>query len=403
VSSTVLVIGSRGFIGRHVRQALEAAGHRVRRADRPEVDFARPLEAAAWRERLAGVDVAVNTVGIFREQAGASFEAVHVRGPLALFQACADAGVRVIQLSALGADPSAPTPFLRTKFRADEALLALAVPSLVLQPSLVFGPGGRSASLFMRLAALPWIPLPGDGEQRVQPVRVDDVAQAVVRAVERDDFPRARVAVVGPVAMSLRELIGRIRASLGLRPARFVAVPRALVAWAAGLRMGLLDRDSLAMLERGSVADAARFAQLLGRDPAPVPGPLDATMRTRAQLAWLLPLLRVSLAAVWLTAGVVSFGLYPVSDSMALLARTGLTGPAASIALYGAATLDIVMGLATLFAPRRGLWLAQIGLIAAYTAIITIFLPEQWLHPYGPVVKNLPILAALAMLHQLDR
>jgi uncharacterized membrane protein YphA (DoxX/SURF4 family) len=126
-------------------------------------------------------------------------------------------------------------------------------------------------------------------------------------------------------------------------------------------------------------------------------------MRTRAQLAWLLPLLRVSLAAVWLTAGVVSFGLYPVSDSMALLARTGLTGPAASIALYGAATLDIVMGLATLFAPRRGLWLAQIGLIAAYTAIITIFLPEQWLHPYGPVVKNLPILAALAMLHQLDR
>src|SRR6059058_4772759 len=103
--------------------------------------------------------------------------------------------------------------------------------------------------------------------------------------------------------------------------------------------------------------------------------------------------MRLTLAAVWITAGVVSLGLYPVADSLALLARTGLTGKLAYVALYVAALLDLALGIATLALRRRRLlWLGQMALIAGYTAIISVWLPEQWLHPYGPVVKNLPIL-----------
>jgi hypothetical protein len=71
--------------------------------------------------------------------------------------------------------------------------------------------------------------------------------------------------------------------------------------------------------------------------------------------------------------------------------------------LYGAAALDFAFGLATLFLPRRRLlWLLQIALILLYSVIITIKLPEFWLHPYGPILKNLPMLAALYMLYTLE-
>jgi len=184
-------------------------------------------------------------------------------------------------------------------------------------------------------------------------------------------------------------------------------VPMSLVRLAARLGVGLLDRDTLAMLERGNTGDAARFSELLGRWPraprafvaperAPQARRLAAVTTTRA-------LLVPAIAFVWLATAMVSAGIYPVADSLQLLARVGLTGTGALVALYGAALLDLVMGVATLaLRRRRVLWVAQALLILGFTAIITIALPEQWLHPFGPVTKNLPMLAALWFLHQTE-
>ena len=74
--------------------------------------------------------------------------------------------------------------------------------------------------------------------------------------------------------------------------------------------------------------------------------------------------------------------------------------------LYGAAVLDLLLGVLTLAAParwRRWVWLVQLALIGGYTVLITFFLPEYWLHPYGPISKNLPILAAILLLWGLER
>jgi hypothetical protein len=112
----------------------------------------------------------------------------------------------------------------------------------------------------------------------------------------------------------------------------------------------------------------------------------------------------MSLAAVWLVAGVVSMGIYPIDESYALLARVGITGSLAPPALYGAAALDIAFGLGTLFLrDRRFLWIAQVILIGVYTVAITFFLPEFWLHPFGPLIKNLPILAVILLLYELEK
>jgi uncharacterized protein YbjT (DUF2867 family) len=402
----VLIVGSRGFLGARISWALERAGFPVRGADRPAADLARDHDAADWEPRLDGIALVVNAAGIFHGGEGNSLEAVHARGPIALFTACARRGIPVIQVSALGATADAPTEFLRTKFAADKALLALDVPSVVLQPSLVYGEGGASARLFAMLASLPRVPLPGEGDAPVQPVHVDDVAEAVVALARSRDLRRERIAVVGPRALPLRELLEALRRAMGHGAARFVRVPRAWMRLAARLRLGLLDRDALLMLERGSVADPVRFTEVLGRKPRDArdfiaPHEAGAARRLVA-LAWMRPVLMGAVAFVWIATAIVSAGVYPVEESLALLARVGLTGAVAAIALYGAAVLDLALGMATLVLPGRWLWRIQALLIVGYTAIITVFLPEQWLHPYGPVTKNLPLLAALWLLHETE-
>lgn len=113
--------------------------------------------------------------------------------------------------------------------------------------------------------------------------------------------------------------------------------------------------------------------------------------------------LRISIAIVWIWTAVLSAGLYPVDDSLALLARVGLHGTLAVVVLYLAAALDLAIGIATLaLSRRRILWLLQLALIASYTVIITVALPEQWLHPFGPVLKNLPMMAAILLLHRSE-
>jgi hypothetical protein len=100
---------------------------------------------------------------------------------------------------------------------------------------------------------------------------------------------------------------------------------------------------------------------------------------------------------------VLSAGIYPLAESLALIARMGITGPLAVTLVYAGALVDIALGLATLLAGRRRwLWVLQAVVILGYTLMISIWLPEFWLHPYGPVVKNLPILCVLWMLYELE-
>ena len=420
----ILVAGASGVIGSALAGRLSAAGHEVVRGVR-DVDAARRLwpgaevlamdytrmgEPADWVGKLAGIDAIVNAVGIFGEQDRQTFDALHVKGPRILFEAAVAAGVgRIVQLSALGARPGAGTAFLATKGEADAALQRLPIVHTVVLPSLVFAPRGRSTRWFALLSSLPVAPLPGGGVQMVQPVHLDDLCEAVVRLLGTRD-PPPRLQTVGSTRLSLKDYLRALKRALGFGGG-FVPVPmrlaKAVLRWPV-FRAVPLTPDALAMLESGSTGDSAPLSSLLGRSPRAVesflpPGARPA-MRRDAVLGWLLPLLRYSVAALWIVTGLVSVFGFPVSDSLELLARTGLHGAFGTVALYGAAALDILLGVLVLFAPtRRASYLAQIVLVAFYTATITAFLPEYWRHPYGPVLKNLPLLAAIALLHYLDR
>jgi uncharacterized protein YbjT (DUF2867 family) len=420
----VLIAGASGFIGARLASACLLAGDTVICASRQggpaglpgarqmRLDYTGMPPPEALAEQLGGVDVVVNAVGILRERGAQTFEALHVTGPVALFSAAARAGVRrIVQISALGAQPGAIARYHASKHRADRALASLPVDGVIVQPSLVYGAGGTSAGLFELLASLPWIPLPGGGEQRVQPVHSDDVIAALMVLIHSPAAVRGVVPVAGPQPLSLRQFLSQLREALGLPPARTCAVPMPLVRLAATLGAhlpgALLDRETLGMLERGNITDPEPLARLLGRPALPVSRFVTPERRAErgvaASLRWLAPLLRLAVAATWLIAAAVSVGPYPVARSLELLRSIGVPAALAPAALYGAAALDLLLGVLTL-TPRRGRWLwnAQIAVVLAYTAIITWRLPQLWLEPFGPVAKNLPLLALLLALRELE-
>ncbi|SHL16117.1 Nucleoside-diphosphate-sugar epimerase [Nitrosospira sp. Nsp11] len=421
---TILITGATGFIGSHLVGALADMGHKIVcgvTSTPPESlggfayitnDYTRDFDVDVWKTRLAGVDVVINAVGILREHGRQTFDALHDRAPRALFAACAAEDVKVVQISALGADEKARSRYHLSKKAADDALFALSNRSVIVQPSLVYGAGGASARIFNLIASLPVIPLPGSGDQQIQPIHIDDLTEAVVALVQADRYIGQRIPLVGPRPLSLERYLSELRLLMGLGPGTFLRIPASFVDTAAQvgtwLGKGLLDVETWQMLKRGNTADPGPTRALLGRDPRPVSEFTShwgvEGLRMSALMSWLQLVLRFALAAVWLVAGVVSMGVYPVEESYALLAAVGITGGLAPVALYGAAAMDIAFGLGTLFLRhRKFLWIAQVSLIGLYTVTITFFLPEFWLHPFGPLIKNLPILAVILLLYELEK
>ena len=113
-----------------------------------------------------------------------------------------------------------------------------------------------------------------------------------------------------------------------------------------------------------------------------------------------LHLIRLTLASVWLGTALVVLCFYPQADSLQLLARVSLQGTIAVVLLHLSTAFDFLLGILTLVWPHKILWLIQAILILGYSVIISIFLPEYWQHPFGPILKNLPILLLLWLLYR---
>jgi uncharacterized protein YbjT (DUF2867 family) len=431
----ILLTGASGFIGQHLLHALLAEGHDVvcavrhpeRRDALPDhprlsaihADFAHDTDKSVWLARLSGVEAVINTVGIFRERGSQTFANLHTRTPRALFAACAESDDvhMVVQLSALGADEQADTAYHLSKKAADDYLATLPIRAAIVQPSLVYGPDGASARVFKAMASLPFVMRLGDAPQLVQPIHVDDVAAAIVTLLRQrlyadkaEGGPVRRIALVGPRALPFVDYLAALRRALGMGKLRVLPLPgavaRVLARVGGWLPGALLDPDALRMLDRGNAADPAATLRLLGRPPRDIASFVvdPGAERARAKLDWLLPVLRLAIAIVWIATAIVSAFIYPAAASYDLLARSGIPGHLRPLMLYGAAVFDLLLGLATLFLRRRRwLWLVQLALIGFYSIVIAIRLPEFLVHPYGPLTKNLPMLAAIWLLYELEK
>lgn len=271
----ILLVGASGFIGQHIGAALIDAGHEVVAASRSTgLDFNHLRTPADWIPYLQGIEAVINAVGIIAERPGQSFASLHYQAPVALFRACVDAGVkRVIQISALGADEQAFTPYQFTKKAADDVLRSLPLDWYVLCPSLVYGSGGKSTAMFKRLANLPVIPLVAHGQQQIQPVHIDDLVAAVEKCLTAEST-RQTIDVVGPHAFTFVDWLQKIRICSGKAAATVVSVPYRLALYVAPLLqhvIPLLSSDNLRMLQQGNTANVQPLVEFLGRVPRDVP------------------------------------------------------------------------------------------------------------------------------------
>ncbi len=425
----VLVTGAYGFIGAHIVAALGAADHEVICAVRGArvdsrypglsaiaCDMARDIHSEDWMPRLSGIHAVVNCAGILRERCADTFAAVHVQAPLALFRACQQMGIRrVIQISALGS--AADGEFIASKHRGDEALATLDLDWLVLRPSLVYSARGSygGTSLLRGLAALPgFVPLPGRGEQQLQPITAEDVGAAVVAALARPACTREVIELVGPEVVSLRDYLFAWRRWLGFGSPRTLAVPVVLVRMSAAigerLGHGPLGQTMMRMLERGNLgaSDASmRLHQSLGLTPRPLLRVLDETPshvqdRWHARLYFWLPALRVLIALLWIASGMLGW-LMPLAKVMASAPDSSLSTGTLLISARLTGTADLLLGMLCLlrWRPRLVLTLMLLMLLA-YTLSIGILRPTHWLDPFGGLLKNLPLIAALAILLATD-
>ena len=284
----ILLTGASGFIGRALANALARAGHEVVARSRrsvPPLDFTRATEPEQWQPHLAGIDAVVNAVGVLRDSARTPMSRIHAAAPRALFEACAQAGVRrVMHISALGIERN-PTRYAQTKRAADETLLRLTqegrLDGMVIRPSIVFGAAGESSRLFVNLSRLPVLLLPRPVLcARAQPIAVAELAEAVAALLMQQDR-RGLMELGGPEALTLGEFIASLRIQRGLDPA--LVLPLFDLATRASARLGDLVpispwcSETLALLATDNVAAPDRLATLLGR-PATPPSALLATL-----------------------------------------------------------------------------------------------------------------------------
>jgi uncharacterized protein YbjT (DUF2867 family) len=298
--SVATVFGGSGFIGRYVVKRLAAQGRVVRVAVRyPEAAlFLKPMGAvgqivplyapvqheAAVQRAVEDADLVVNLVGILAERRAGDFQRIHAEGAGRVARLAAAAGVaRLVQVSAIGADPASRSKYASSKAAGEQAVRAAFPAATILRPSVVFGPEdglfNRFATMIQRLPVMPVVA----GTTRFQPVYVGDVADAVIAGLQREAAAGATYELGGPRVLSMRELLAYILAETG-RHRRLMTVPM----WLARLQAAVLEhlpgklltRDQLLMLQRDNVvtAGAPGLAEL-GIVPTPIDLVVPAYLR----------------------------------------------------------------------------------------------------------------------------
>ena len=413
----VLVIGATGLVGAHVVQPLRAAGVDADGASRRrpagaaadhwiELDFGSLTAPQQWLPLLQGFDAVVNAVGIIRETRAGDFDRLHRAAPVALFAACEQLGLRVVQVSALGSHPQAATGYWRSKGAAEVDLLGRRMDATVIRPSLVYGDDGASSVLFRMLATLPVLMLPAAHRALVQPIHVADLADVVVRLLTTQATLPRELAVVGPRAMTMAGYLADLRRGMQAPAALVLSLPAPVARVAADLAAmapsSAFTPESLLMLERSAdgsnTADAAPAQAVLGRplrDPVTFAGPAQ---RVTAAWSWGASVVTVAIALMWLITAYVSWFAWPHAESRAWLAACGVPPAWQEPVLLAASVTDAAIGVLLLLRPRRWLWAAQLVLVGGYTAMLSAFLPGFWLHPFGPLTKNLPVLALMLLM-----
>jgi NADH dehydrogenase len=269
---SVCIIGGAGFVGHSVADHAVARGLRVRVVTRSaprarnllvlptlEVMVADPHDEKALERAFDDMDAVVNLAGILHEGGRATFDRVHSELPRKIVKACHASGVQqLLHMSSLGAGPAAPSRYQRSKAAGEAVVREAGAPLAwtIFRPSVIFGERDHFLNLFASLVRVfPVVPL-GAARARFQPVWVEDVARAFVGSLGGDEAAGRTIALCGPRAYTLAELVEFVATTLGRHP-KIVPLPDAAAALQAfaleHLPGKLMTRDNLASMRVDNV------------------------------------------------------------------------------------------------------------------------------------------------------
>jgi uncharacterized protein YbjT (DUF2867 family) len=272
----VTVFGGTGFLGRRIVRRLVEKGFTVRAASRhpdrvaalfsldaraPEAVRADILDPASVALAVAGSHTVVNAVSLYVEHGNRTFERVHVKAAADLAAASRDSRVeQFIQISGIGSDPLSESSYIRARGRGEHAV-ASTFPSVIIRPSVMTGPDDTFLTMLVRLIhLLPVYPLFGDGGTRLQPVYVEDVAEAISRLIDGNDPGGSSIFEFGgPQVYTYEELLREIARQLDIR---IRLVPMPFAAWnvlalaAEFLPAAPITRNQIDLMRHDNVAAA---------------------------------------------------------------------------------------------------------------------------------------------------
>lgn len=281
----VYLTGATGFVGSYVLPELVRSGHTVRclvrgkprhlSVERAEVEqvegsITDPTSLEGTMDRC---DAVIHLVGIIDEKPskGVTFESIHYEGAKAVVNEATDAGIpRFILMSANGARPDGVSAYQRTKWKAEQYVQNAGFEHwTIFRPTLIFGdPGPENPEFASRIARqlvkpFPVLPIFGDGEFKMQPISIEEIAAAFVQALTLEAANGRIYPAGGKEVMTYKEMLDRITDGIGHARKRKIPQPMALARPAVHTlgRIGLLPitPDQFEMLVEGNTCDSTSF------------------------------------------------------------------------------------------------------------------------------------------------
>ncbi len=260
----ITIFGGSGFLGRHLVRVLAREGYRIRVAvRRPELALhLQPLGSvgqvhavqaninnkASVQYAVTGSDFVINLTGILYQSGKQSFKNIHQKGAGIVAEASRLAGAKsFVHVSAIGASLKSGSRYAKTKALGEKAVLEEFPASVILRPSVIFGPEDQFFNKFAEMALCsPALPLIGGGKTKFQPVYVGDVALAISSVLSGKAEKGKIYELGGPEIMTLKEVMKKTLEFSG-RKRMLVWVPSAVAKWLIAPVLSLLPTPPLTM------------------------------------------------------------------------------------------------------------------------------------------------------------
>ncbi len=385
----ILILGASGFIGNAIFLSL-VQNNKITIACRTPIEAYTNWKKLDFYEKidikylLTGVDLIINAIGVIESD----FERIHTQVPIEIYTQCIKDNIKIIHISALGAEKNnPPTPFLYSKKLTDDFLLKYPNAKII-YPGIVIGKKGKSTQFFAEIAQFPIVPL--FSEKPLPFVHITQLSNLVQDLVNNfDRYPQQIFAVSEP------EPLNDVLSAMKGKAVKYIKIPEfifsILFALFPKMSIGIFNKFTFLMFQTTSGSQYTAMFPKISKIIKPL------QIHKGATFPQFFALLAISF--IWVFSGISS--LISWNKSYTLMSEIGANHFFAVLLIYLGSLTDIILGISVFIRKyRKKVLVLQLIIMLIYMLILTLFAPYYWLHPLGVLSKNIPLIALTYYLIQ---